>query len=518
MGSMQKFTMNIGGDFTLNNSNVDFNVDLNFNGSGNQNYGQYAGTMGYSSGGYVNITVNKSSGTLYLQTDLDLISSYSSYTSDYSFTLNSGTVNMNGRNMEIGNFNMANGTFVGGTGNMTMLKFNQSNGSFTAPSGTITIKAGMNRAGGTFSHNNGTVTFDIFTSDSGGGSEYYYAVTTGNTDFKNVNIYTDSNRNGGSSQTYYMELHDNLNVTGNLSINNACSSGDYGDPTTAVRAYSGTTPQATISGNFSYTAAVDSGYNFYWGTSSQNFTTNLGGNFTLSNANIKIYSPFNFNSTTQDQNITYYSGAGIYGAWDINKSSYKAVQQNALQLEGNLTITTGVFYTNGQNLTINGTFSNTNNGTLRLQGGETLTFTKDTASGTVEYIGSGSTTYTSFNYGNIFYKLKINSTTGTNSWSPDGTVTVNNNLELVSGTLSLGSKNLTVSGTFTQSGGTFNGGASNTVSFVNFSQTDGTFNASENQTKIQTSFSRSGGIFNHQNGTVVFFGSGTATISGETTF
>ena len=97
----------------------------------------------------------------------------------------------------------------------------------------------------------------------------------------------------------------------------------------------------------------------------------------------------------------------------------------------------------GHDLTLTGDFSN--DGTLRLQGNETLIgFTNDTDSGVVEYDGAG--TYATLVAGFDYYDLLF---TGTGSWTLTGALTVNNNLTVSSGTLDAASVGISVGNTTT---------------------------------------------------------------------
>ncbi len=103
---------------------------------------------------------------------------------------------------------------------------------------------------------------------------------------------------------------------------------------------------------------------------------------------------------------------------------------------------------NGQNLSMNDSGNFTNNGTLMLQGVETITsLANDSSSGTVEYDGNG--TYSLLNFGYVYHNLLFN---GTGSWTLSSPLTVNNNLNIASGTLSSGGNNITLDGNWANTG------------------------------------------------------------------
>ncbi len=119
----------------------------------------------------------------------------------------------------------------------------------------------------------------------------------------------------------------------------------------------------------------------------------------------------------------------------------------------NLTISnaSAVLSLAGKNLTLETGSTFSNNGTLRLQGGETLSnFTNDTNSGTFEYTGDGDAatdTYTIKDFGaNDYYNLTINSTDGTKDvFQLGANLAINGagTLTVTSGVLYLKGKNIT---------------------------------------------------------------------------
>ena len=104
---------------------------------------------------------------------------------------------------------------------------------------------------------------------------------------------------------------------------------------------------------------------------------------------------------------------------------------------------------NGYNLTA-GTLNNAGN--LQLKGTETLTITtKDTNSGTITYDGSA----TGLKYGNTYFNLAINSPSGTMTLNAD--LDVNGSLTIADGTLNTGNNDMSVAGSWTNSGSFISG-------------------------------------------------------------
>ncbi|MEX2442215.1 MAG: hypothetical protein WD492_01320, partial [Alkalispirochaeta sp.] len=131
------------------------------------------------------------------------------------------------------------------------------------------------------------------------------------------------------------------------------------------------------------------------------------------------------------------------------------------------------------NLTVNTSY--TSSGTLRLEGSETVSLPVATVPGTVEYVGDGggtTTTYPGLAAGNAYTNLTFNSTdTGGNAdeWQPGGAVTVTGTLARDEGTVTLAGNELTVGGDITHTAGaltssgtvTLNGTGAQTIEFTN---------------------------------------------------
>lgn len=122
------------------------------------------------------------------------------------------------------------------------------------------------------------------------------------------------------------------------------------------------------------------------------------------------------------------------------------------------------------NLTVSGTFSN--DGTLKLNGSETISVTMDTDSGTVEYT---STAPSGFAAGNNYYNLTFTKATGI--WEQGAALDVNGALTITSGAYDTNSNAITLAGNFSNSG-TFDAGTGT----VTLDGTDQTITGSTNTT------------------------------------
>ncbi len=165
---------------------------------------------------------------------------------------------------------------------------------------------------------------------------------------------------------------------------------------------------------------------------------------------------------TGSGNSTFTPGSGSHGSVTVNKSTQTAtvsLATNNLVMAGSkaLTITSGIFDISGLNLNIGAGSTFSNDGTLRLQGGETLTnFSNDTDSGTVAYNGGGA--YASLLAGNTYYHLTFD---GAGSWIHTALLTVNGNLTITTGTLNSAGQSVALAGNWSNAG-TYTSGA-NTV-------------------------------------------------------
>ena len=152
------------------------------------------------------------------------------------------------------------------------------------------------------------------------------------------------------------------------------------------------------------------------------------------------------------------------GTFTINKSSGTATLLANLTLNSvgqDITITQGTLDLAGFNLVLTATgdvLTVDAAGTLRLQGGETITSSTKTlnAGSTVIYNGAGS--YGSLVMGNNYHHLIFN---GAGNWTHTGVLDANGNLTITAGRLVSGGQNVNVAGNWSNSG-TYTSGA-NTV-------------------------------------------------------
>jgi hypothetical protein len=243
---------------------------------------------------------------------------------------------------------------------------------------------------------------------------------------------------------------------------------------------------AVVNGTFTLGNAVTIGddYANNGTTTASTFTMNIGGDFT--NAAAGVWSAGTglvvFNGTAP-QAIT--SSGDAFNNVQNSASTTVVSLVDTISIGGNLTIDTGsVLALSGQNITVTGTLNN--DGTVRVQDGETTTLTQDIDSGTWEYVGNGTgsqllTIIKDFG-ATDYYNLVIN----------DASVSNSDVFEL--------------------------GSAITTAN--DFTVTDGEFRGSTFTLTIGGDYTRgTAGTFTANTGTVVFSATSTAhAISGSTTF
>ncbi|MDO8512468.1 MAG: DUF2341 domain-containing protein [bacterium] len=269
----------------------------------------------------------------------------------------------------------------------------------------------------------------------------------------------------------------------------------------------------TFNGDVSFTNSGSNSIYIAYGA----FTTTFAGNVTISGGTFLIGA----NGGT----MQFTKATGIQTLDTGGKTIPKLVHSGVgtLQLTGNnLTVTTtltnsaGTLDLNDKNLTAtSATFSN-DNGTIALQGGETITgLTQDATHGTFLYYGtSGPYTLKNYTYNN----LTINGSGAT--FNLPAALTVNGNLTITAGTLDATASNYGLnvagnwsnSGTFTARSGTvtFNKAGTQTVNaggspfYILSISSNSTVNTSGNNLSITTL---------DNNGTLEALGSETITIT-----
>ncbi|MDD5693376.1 MAG: ATP-binding protein [Patescibacteria group bacterium] len=377
-----------------------------------------------------------------------LISSYNSFTNNGTFIPGSYSITNNGSftNGATGSVQPTDGTW-NQTGNFS------DSGIFNASGGTVVMNGSTQSLTAS-----GTTTFYNLTFFEEGNSTIVNNFTVGN------NLTFSKTTSGGTSNSIKCPANNCLvTVHGDLTVNQ--TSGTTGSHQTTVGDSGGTQ---------NFTIIMDGGTQ---PTPAVLTHTQTGTNYALLYAKLQIsgYVRLSQSIVTAANGSLGYNNSG--STLVINNGGTLQLGTVATSKYYSFTIN-GTIVTAGYSPTINNTFAN--NGIIKVNGNETLTFTKDSDSGTVEYIGDGgSTSYASLNYGNTYYNLKINSTSGNNSFTAAAATVVNNSYELDAGTFVAPlAANLTVN----------------------------------------TDFNHTGGIFTHNSGTVILASSATANISGDTTF
>jgi len=399
------------------------------------------GTFGAS------ITINKSSGTATLYSDVNRSSA--------SFVLTDGGLDANGYDFSMSTYTGNGGTFVGGTGTVSLSSnFVLAGGIFNAASGTMSVAGNLTHdAGGTFNHNNGLVyitkngvAVDFDSSLETSGTFYDVVIDTGGTGnwFNFVDsadiVVAENDLNlvrGFFNDAGFFQVGGDLTI-GNMgaSIVPVTVNGSGDQDIDATDQTSDMNADITVNKSGGVASLVS---DLTVNGSDQDLTIEEG-TFDLNGYDLDINDAAGNNLTVEDGGIFAWEGTETLAVnsgepsletgstvqynpssgtvtiqdWDYHhlesaSTGTGVIQMGATETFGNLTITSGVFSLNGQTLTATGTVSN--DGTFRLKGDETVTFTNDSDSGIVEYVGDGDASADTYYILNEdYYSLKVNFT------------------------------------------------------------------------------------------------------------
>ncbi len=350
----------------------------------------------------------------------------------YDSALGVGTRTFNG------GLTLSSGTYYGNNdtsdinGNLTI-----SGGLFDASTGSTTVSGNFSHSGGTFTHNIGTVTLDGTNQTISGNTTFYNLAKTVTT-----------------ARTLTFEAGSTTTVTNNINL-----AGASGQLLSLRSSSDGSQWLINLPGlggqTFSYLDVKDS--------------NNTGTKPSTITGVVNSLGNTNWFGLTLTWTGTTNTNFGTATNWDLGSAPTSADDVVIADVAndpifganftlGSLTInSSGILDIAGFNLTVSGALSN--NGTLKLQGSETVSFgTMDTNSGTVEYTGAtGTNSYaTGLAAGNAYYNLSFSGASDT--WILGAALDVNNNLTISNGTLDVKSGSnyqVNVAKNFDSTGGTF---------------------------------------------------------------
>ncbi len=321
-----------------------------------------------------------------------------------------------------------------------------------------TFAGGFNNSAGTFTVRTSTVNFAI---------RKTCTITTGGITFNDVNF------NKSRTSAYTLTIADDFTVSGNITVNNTGTSTFTTTPS-GIRII-------TLQGNFSIAAVSP---------------VNFGNN----NLTIAL-------SDSSDQTLTQ-TGGSFRSRVTINKASgiVSLASNFTMNTAGqDLIITQGILDLAGYNLTVNDSF--TNNGTIRLQGGESVSTPTNNSGSTVEYTAtSGSRAIKNWTY----QSLKINGADGTFTLGTGETL--GENLTVSTGTFDLNSLALSINGTTTIEAGAMKT-STNTVTFGNGTGDDsvnitgGELHIESDDTSSDIVLNLGSGSWSNTGGTIIYDGS-----------
>ncbi len=396
-----------GSTITANNLIVDAGASLTLNGATaitvNGAFSN-SGTFTLNGNESVNLTNSTATGTV-VYAGTGSYTGLAMGTSYYNLTVSSGTYTLSSNITVNGNVTLSGGTVSAGSQTIGLYgNWTDSGGTFTAGSSTLQLM------GTSTSVISGAVApngFNAFTCTAAGKSIQFATGTTQTLGVLTITGSPSSNISlaGTSAATW--------------TINVASSSVSY-----ANIAYSTVSPGQTA--YYSTNSGNNSGWTF------QSFTAWTGGAGSTSWATAGNWS-----------NGVPSTGVNV----TINPASYQPVLAAATASLGSLTIASGATLDlSGFGTGLNASGTMTVNGTLKMQGGETLTnVTGITGTGTVQLYGTGSYTVPSFSY----YALTVSAGGIFNLANP---LIVASNLTVSAGTLAAGANSITVGGNLNFSG------------------------------------------------------------------
>ncbi|GEM_PF-2493742 len=332
-------------------------------------------------------------------------------------------------------FNNSLGGWTASDGMEILSDLNIAAGAFTAPTGILEVRGNFTKAGA-FTHNSGTVTLNGTNQTITGSTAFNNLTKTvasaATLTLEDTGVYQVAGLltlKGASGQLLTVTSDDAIQ-TADLIVNTGTGTIDL-DYLTPVRIDSSTGLLMITANSTAPSACVNwqggtSGVNFTWDGSAGTSTWITAANWDrgmvpATNSNVIIPS----------------------ASFDPALGANRTVNNVTIQVGGILVL-------GGSNLTLAGnTFSN--NGTVRMQGGETISFgaggaVMDIDSGLFEYVGGGAGTYTVSDWGATdYYDLKINK--AAEIFLLGGALTVANDLTLSAGTLDTDSNGDTAGGT-----------------------------------------------------------------------
>ncbi|MBI5219443.1 MAG: T9SS type A sorting domain-containing protein, partial [Bacteroidia bacterium] len=400
-------------------------------------------------------------------------------------------------------------TFTAGTGVYTLSGATKTIGgtitSFTIDNLTVT---------GTYTNNILTTGLSVSTALAGAGT-----LTQGTNSFLNI---------GGTSLTIVLTTTTNTpnTVSYTSAVAQNVKSTDYYHLTFTGAGTKTLLGAITVNGDLTVSAGTlaDGGFQIT-GTAPGTFSVASGASYTttriatpwfptlMATITLDNNSTVNFNGAT---GFTLPATPATYGNLSIAGGAVIKTASAPLTINGACTVTAGTFNTGGFGITIAGnlagagTYINAINSTTNIGGNATVTTLTATAvPNTVNY---NSTTASQTVKGTIYYNLETNNTGQIATFGANPTI--NNNLNIVSGTLQTGAFTVSVTGTTTIDGTLDVNSVTGTKTFGNLTiNSTGTFTNSANEIVAITGNLQNDGAFT--SGTAAYTLSGTTkTISG----
>ena len=397
--------VNVGGDFDVTGTFTHTaGTVLTLDGAAAQDFTHAAALVS-------DVIVDKSAGTVTLQTALNNGSN--------NLTVTNGDLAANGQNVTTTLFTLTADSFTGiGAASFTADELQQDGGTFTAGSGGIDLgTGGLDLNSGSFTSTSGSLTSEgavdieaAVTFAAGGGTleldgSTAATLSTGGQTLNSVRVNKSAavavSLDEQGAATTGVDITGDLTVTGSGSLDVSTAGCNSGASACDLR----------IGGSFTSTAG---------GFVEQTGTVTFSGTGTQ-----LIDNPSDFNNLV------------------VTKTAGEAQLSGNALTTANTTLSnaTSVLDLNGENFTVSSTF--TNDGTLQLQGGETVSLTNDTDSGIVEFQGAGGSVTRDVNaFSNTYFDLSINDTAGSDTFQATAALTVDGDLNVTDGSMDLNGQSI----------------------------------------------------------------------------
>jgi filamentous hemagglutinin family protein len=469
-GSVDSGVLDVRGNVVVKNEFTGGNTPLQFTATADQTFDLTGAEDNFEG----NVTINKSSGTVSLASNLTLDQS------GQDLTLTSGNFNIGNRILTISDaLTLNGGVFTQGAGDVVVNRdFVLDGGMVNAGSGNFVVLNNTDLKSGTF--NGGSGLLDL----------------TGTT-FNDFFALSGATFNGGSG---------NLNANANFRLFQGTFNGVQGTTTVGRNMEIREFATANFKGNVNV-----SSFNYFQDGSA--IVDQGPGTFSVANSYTLNGGTFNAGASKISVGSDMFVGAGTFNAstGDLDVGRDIKVAGGALNANsGKVTASDDFLISAGQFNGGSGDVVVTNNldvsgGTFVIgSGGLTVGNPVNVTGGT---LNTGSTDRT------ILEEVNVS---GGNLNTGSGTTTFNTDLDVTSGAFNVGSGGAIIQGDLNLSGGSVSGGTSTVTVTQDVDITGGTFTSTQGNLGVGGNFKHTAGTFDANNGTLLLIGAGQSIVGSST--